>query len=82
MNIRGEIENYEWNIKTYRAKIQTLEKQIVGYSRDITRAADAIHKLRMAESRGEIPTATSFDEYGNYGENNPPVGDTDGTSTN
>jgi len=49
MSMRGEIENYEWQIKTYRAKIQTLEKQIIDYSRDITRAADKIHKIRMAE---------------------------------
>ena len=63
MSMRGEIENYEWQIKTYRAKIQTLEKQIVDYSRDITRAADKIHKIRMAESHGEIHTATSFEDY-------------------
>ena len=49
MSICGEIENYEWQIKTYRVKIQTLEKQIINYSRDITRAADKIHELRMAD---------------------------------
>ena len=63
MSMRGEIENYEWQIKTYRAKIQTLEKQIIDYSRDITRAADKIHKIRMAEKQGKIQTDTSFEEH-------------------
>jgi len=58
MSICGEIENYEWQIKTYRAKIQTLEKQIVDYSRDITKAADKIHELRMAEKQGKIQEET------------------------
>lgn len=62
MSICGEIENYEWQIKTYRAKIQSLERQIIDYSRDITRAADKIHELRMAQKNGDIYTATSFED--------------------
>tara|TARA_B100001093_G_C26788729_1_gene997961 strand:+ start:906 stop:1097 length:192 start_codon:yes stop_codon:yes gene_type:complete len=62
MSMCGEIENYEWQIKTYRTKIQSLEKQIIEYSRDITRAADKIHELRMAQKHGDIYTATSFED--------------------
>jgi len=70
MSVSGEIENLEYEIKQQKNKLEDLEKRL-----------DKILMILLVSSKEERQRAKekyeanrSFDEYGNYGENNPPVG--------
>lgn len=54
------------------------DREMVTYLHDLARTF-SVEKLRKVADRfSELTKMRPFDEYGNYGENNPPVGERSG----
>jgi len=69
MSVSGEIENLEYEIKKHENKLEDLKKRL-----DKLLMIRPMSDEERQRAKEKYEANHSFDEYGNYGENNPPVG--------